>query len=92
MGQFRSHRITDPSIRRLFEGKNFAFVSTVMSNGYPHTTPTWVDLEDGNILINTSIGMVKQKNVSRDPTHLSLKNYSVAASPQKILSNKGCNM
>jgi PPOX class probable F420-dependent enzyme len=67
MGQFRSDRITDHSIRRLFEGKNFAFVSTVMSNGYPHTTPTWVDLEDGNILINTSIGRVKQKNVSRDP-------------------------
>ena len=38
-----------------------------MSDGYPHTTPTWVDIENGNILINTSIGRIKQKNVSRDP-------------------------
>ena len=49
MSQFHSERITDPSIKRFFEGKNFAFVSTLTSNGYPHTTPTWVDLEDGNI-------------------------------------------
>ena len=38
-----------------------------MSNGYPHTTPTWVDLEDGNILINTAIGRIKHKNISKDP-------------------------
>jgi PPOX class probable F420-dependent enzyme len=67
MSQFHSDRVTDPSIRRLFEGKNFAFVSTLMSNGYPHTTPTWVDIEDGNILINTAIGRIKHKNVSKDP-------------------------
>ena len=67
MNQFHSDRITDPSIRRFFEGKNFAFVSTLMGNGYPHTMPTWVDLEDGNILINTAIGRIKHKNVSKDP-------------------------
>ena len=67
MSQSHSDKITDPSIRRLFEEKNFVFVSTLMSNGYPHTTPTWVDIEDGNILINTTIGRIKQKNVSRDP-------------------------
>ena len=67
MSQSHSDKITDPSIRRLFEENNFVFVSTLMSNGYPHTTPTWVDIEDGNILINTTIGRIKQKNVSRDP-------------------------
>ena len=63
-------KITDPSIKRLFEGKNFVFVSTLMKNGTPHITPTWVDLEEqngGHILINTAIGRVKQKNVSRNP-------------------------
>src|ERR671938_2168996 len=59
--------IMDPSIRKLFEGKNFVFVSTLMKDGYPHTTPTWVDIKNGNILINTAIGRIKQKNVSRDP-------------------------
>jgi PPOX class probable F420-dependent enzyme len=67
MSQNHSSKITDPSIRKLFEGKNFVFVSTLMKDGYPHTTPTWVDIENGNILINTAIGRIKQKNLSRDP-------------------------
>src|ERR687888_2367822 len=67
MGQSHNDKITDPSIRKLFEGKNFVFVSTLMNDGYPHTTPTWVDIENGNILINTAVGRIKQKNVSRDP-------------------------
>jgi PPOX class probable F420-dependent enzyme len=62
-----NNEITDASTRKLFEGKNFAFVSTLMRDGYPQITPTWVDIEDGNILINTAIGRIKQKNVSRDP-------------------------
>ena len=64
-------KIMDSSIRRLFEGKNFVFVSTLMEDGTPHLTPTWVDVEEeqnnGHILINTAIGRVKQKNVSRNP-------------------------
>jgi PPOX class probable F420-dependent enzyme len=67
VSQSHHDKITDPSIRRLFNDKNFVFVSTLMSNGSPHITPTWVDIDDGNILINTAIGRVKQKNVSRDP-------------------------
>ena len=62
--------IMDPSIRRLFEGKNFVFVSTLMDDGTPQITPTWVDLEEqdgGYILINTAVGRVKHKNVSRNP-------------------------
>ena len=62
-------KLMDPSIRRLFEGKNFVFVSTLMRDGTPQITPTWVDLEEdgGHILVNTAIGRVKQKNVSRNP-------------------------
>jgi PPOX class probable F420-dependent enzyme len=67
MGRSHTDEITDPSIRRLFEERNFVFVSTLMNDGYPHTTPTWVDIENGNVLINTAIGRIKQKNVSRDP-------------------------
>ena len=59
--------ITEPSIKSLFENKNFAFVATSMKDGSPHVTPTWVDIEDSVILINTAIGRVKQKNVARDP-------------------------
>jgi uncharacterized pyridoxamine 5'-phosphate oxidase family protein len=41
-----------------------------MKDGTPHVAPTWVDLEEQNgryILVNTAIGRVKQKNVSRNP-------------------------
>jgi PPOX class probable F420-dependent enzyme len=63
-------KISDPSIKRLFEGKNFVFISTLMKDGTPQITPTWVDLEEqggGYILVNTAIGRIKQKNVLRNP-------------------------
>ena len=49
------------------ESKNFAFLSSLMKDGSPHVTLTWVDIENGNILINTAIGRIKQWNISRDP-------------------------
>jgi PPOX class probable F420-dependent enzyme len=64
------NKLEDPSVRRLFEGKNFVFVSTLMKDGTPHLSPNWVDLEEQNgahILVNTIIGRIKHKNVSRNP-------------------------
>jgi len=54
----RHHSITDPSIARLFEGKNFAFLATLMKIGSPQVTPTWVDIDKSNniILVNTARG------------------------------------
>lgn len=60
-------RLTDHRIREIFERKNFAFLSSLMKDGSPHVTPTWVDIEDDNILINTALGRIKQTNISRDP-------------------------
>ena len=61
-------QITEP-VTQLLKGKNFAYVSTLMKDGSPQVTPTWIDVEkDGNsILINTAEGRIKHKNVSRDP-------------------------
>jgi PPOX class probable F420-dependent enzyme len=59
--------ITEP-IAKLIEGKNFAFISTLMKDGSPQVTPTWIDIENRNILlINTAEGRLKHKNISRDP-------------------------
>jgi len=65
--QQTNDKLSDPSIRKFFESKNFVFLSSLMEDGSPHVTPTWVDIENGNILINTAIGRVKQKNILRDP-------------------------
>nr|MDQ6866562.1 TIGR03618 family F420-dependent PPOX class oxidoreductase [Thermoproteota archaeon] len=60
-----TNQITEP-VARLLEGKNLAFVATLMKDGWPQITPTWVDIEDGKILVNTAEGRLKQKNISRD--------------------------
>jgi predicted pyridoxine 5'-phosphate oxidase superfamily flavin-nucleotide-binding protein len=61
--------ITDPSIAKLFEKKNFAFLATLMKDGSPQVTPTWVDIDKNNntILVNTAKGRIKYRNISRDP-------------------------
>jgi PPOX class probable F420-dependent enzyme len=60
-------KLNDPRIRKLFEDKNFVFLSSLMKDGSPQVTPTWTDIENGYILINTAIGRIKQQNMSRDP-------------------------
>jgi PPOX class probable F420-dependent enzyme len=59
--------LDDSSIRKLFESKNFVFLSSLMKDGSTQVTPMWVDIENGYILVNTAIGRLKQKNISRDP-------------------------
>jgi PPOX class probable F420-dependent enzyme len=55
-------------IMPLLQDKNFVFIATIMEDGSPQITPTWVDVEhDGTVLVNTAMGRVKQKNVTRDP-------------------------
>jgi PPOX class probable F420-dependent enzyme len=63
----KENNLDNPSIRSLFENKNFAFVATSMKDGSPQITPTWVDIEGSLILINTALGRLKQKNLKRDP-------------------------
>lgn len=51
----------------LFESRSFAFVSTLLPDGAPHVTPTWVDRENDHVLINTVLDNRKDRNVRRDP-------------------------
>ncbi len=52
---------------KLFSGKNFAFLATLMKDGSPQLSPVWIDVDGDTILVNTAEGRVKHKNVSRDP-------------------------
>ncbi|HEY5736628.1 MAG TPA: PPOX class F420-dependent oxidoreductase [Nitrososphaeraceae archaeon] len=67
MSKQNKDKLNDPRIRKLFEDKNFVFLSSLMKDGSPQVTPTWTDIENGYILINTAIGRIKQQNMSRDP-------------------------
>ncbi len=55
------------SHRDLFERPAFAHLVTLMADGSPQVTPVWCDLQDGEVLINTAKGRVKERNVRRDP-------------------------
>ena len=43
------------------------FLSTIMADGSPQVTETWVDTDGENVIINTVEGFVKVRNVQRDP-------------------------
>jgi len=61
MTQTKNDKISGPPVRKLFEGKKFVFVSTLMKNATPKITPTWVDLEEQNggyILVNPAMDMM----------------------------------
>ena len=51
---------------QLVEGRNFAFLATIMPDGSPQVTPVWIDHDGNTLLVNTSIGRTKQKNLARD--------------------------
>jgi len=55
------------SVKKLIEAKTFANVATLMKDGSPHVTQTWVDHEGDIVLINTNEGSQKHRNAVRNP-------------------------
>jgi len=55
------------SVKMLIEAKSFTNVATLMLDGSPHVTQTWVDHEGDIVLINTFEGSQKHKNAVRNP-------------------------
>ncbi len=55
------------AVRDKLSRRNFGFLATLMADGWPHVSPVWVDVEDDRILVNTSAGRVKERNIRRDP-------------------------
>ncbi len=58
-----------PGAVKLLQETQVANFTTLMPDGSPQITPVWVDVEpDGSqVIINTSVGRLKEKNLSRDP-------------------------
>ncbi len=55
-----------PEIEKLLKGKNFASIATLMKNGSPQVSITWIDYDGTDILINTAEGRLKTNNALRD--------------------------
>jgi PPOX class probable F420-dependent enzyme len=51
----------------LLRGAAPCFVATLMPDGSPQLTQTWVDADGENVVINTVEGFQKVRNLRRDP-------------------------
>ena len=61
-----SMNITKEAIE-ILEGKNFASLATVNTDGSPQVSVVWIDYKDNHILINTAKDRIKTNNMERDP-------------------------
>jgi PPOX class probable F420-dependent enzyme len=59
-------KLTEKAVA-LLKGKNFANVATINRDGSPQLTPVWVETDGTNIIVNTAIGRLKERNIARDP-------------------------
>ena len=56
-----------PLVEEVLGTTALAFLATIDDDGRPQVTPVWVNVEDGQVLINTAEGRVKHRNIERDP-------------------------
>ena len=50
----------------LFEKKSFAHLATLNADGSPQNTPVWLEFDGTHILINSSKGRKKDRNMRRE--------------------------
>lgn len=54
-------------VKAFLERPNVAVLATISPSGRPQATPVWFLLEGDHLLINTSAGRVKLRNMEADP-------------------------
>lgn len=57
----------EPKVHALLSRPNFAHLATLMPDGSPNTTPVWIGVRDGRIVIGTGEFSLKVRNLRRDP-------------------------
>jgi PPOX class probable F420-dependent enzyme len=75
------------SLLELLRQPSPCFLATLMPDGSPQLTQTWVDTDGHNILINTVDGHQKVANMRRDP-RVAL-NVADAADPSRYVEVRG---
>ena len=59
-------KLTEPLLE-LLRAPSTCYLATIMPDGSPQLTQTWVDTDGEHVLINTVDGFQKIKNIARDP-------------------------
>ena len=70
-------------MQKQLKEKSYCRIATVMPDGAPQLTETWVETDGQHILINTSEGRRKTRNVRRDPRVI------LKILPEKIVMAQG---
>jgi PPOX class probable F420-dependent enzyme len=53
--------------RALIDRPVLATLTTLFSDGSPQSTPLWITVDGDDLVVNTSRGRVKERNMARDP-------------------------
>jgi PPOX class probable F420-dependent enzyme len=56
-----------PNVRAFLEQSRFCVMGTINRDGSPQLTVMWYDLVDDVVILNMTRGLVKEKNLRRDP-------------------------
>jgi PPOX class probable F420-dependent enzyme len=59
--------IQEPEVRKLLSEPNHAVVSTLNADGSVLSTVVWIDLQNGELAVNSAIGRRWPTNLERDP-------------------------
>jgi PPOX class probable F420-dependent enzyme len=57
----------DEPTRQLVDGKNFATIATINSDGSPQTSVVWIGLDDDAVVFTSLTKRKKIQNIARDP-------------------------
>ncbi|MEU9334506.1 PPOX class F420-dependent oxidoreductase [Streptomyces sp. NPDC048290] len=64
---YRVGDVLDTLVRDRLRAATFWHLATVGPDGAPQVSPMWADLEGDLVMVNTSVGRVKEENLRRDP-------------------------
>jgi len=62
-----SERTLNEAAKVMLAEPVIANLATVGADGTPHVTPVWVDVDGGDVVINTAEGRAKVRNLRRSP-------------------------
>jgi PPOX class probable F420-dependent enzyme len=78
--------LTQPTLA-LVDGKNYAVLATINSDGSPQTSVIWIGRDDDGVLFTTVEGRIKHRNMVRDP-HVSISVID-SADPENYVELRG---
>lgn len=60
--------LDDPGVKALLDNPNHAVVSTLGDDGTVHSAVVWVDVDDGQLAVNSAVGRKWPTDLERNPT------------------------